>query len=211
MFYFFMARRGVEWLFGTIILNLVLVGVFGTKLISVFGLVTNVGNVFYACVFFATYFLLERHNKRIGFKTIWFGVVFVLFFIMASQLTVRFEGLPLSETINNATTIIFAFSPRIVFGSLIAYVFGQYINILIYEQIKVWTHGKFLWLRVNGANIASQLVDSLLFFSIVFFDLPGPILLQTILVGWLIKTVVVALGTPLLYFDSKISQKTNEP
>lgn len=207
LFVFFAARLGINWLLGVVVVNLVLVGIFGAKLFTVFGLTTNVGNVFYACVFLATHFILERYGKREGLKTIWVGVGFVLFFVVMSQFATKFVGLPLSEGANEAISTLFAFSIRVIFASILAFIFAQYVNISLYEWLKARTHGKFLWLRSNGANIVAQLVDSLLFFSIAFFDLPGPLLVQTILVGWLFKTVVVSIGTPFLYIDSYLERK----
>jgi uncharacterized integral membrane protein (TIGR00697 family) len=201
------ARCGKNWLFGTIIINLVIIGIFGAKLITVFGLVTNAGNVFYACVFFATHFLLERYGKREGLKTILLGTSFVLFFVVMSQFATKFIGLPLSDSTNDAILTLFAFSIRITSASILAYIFAQYVNIFFYEWIKKKTQSKYLWLRSNGANIVAQLVDSLLFFSIAFFDLPGPLLVQTILVGWLIKSLVVFIGTPFLYVDRYLEHK----
>jgi uncharacterized PurR-regulated membrane protein YhhQ (DUF165 family) len=63
LFVFLAARLGREWLLCSIIANLLLVAVFGAKLISLWGFVTNVGNVPYACVFLATDFLLERYGR----------------------------------------------------------------------------------------------------------------------------------------------------
>lgn len=207
LFVLFAARRKIDWLFGTIVVNLILIGIFGTKLITVFGLTTNAGNVFYACVFLATHFLLERHGKQVGLKTIWYGVSFIFFFAVMSQFATRFVGISVTDTANNAILTLFSFSLRITFASVLAYVFAQYVNISIYEWLKGRTQGKFLWLRSNGANIVGQLVDSLLFFTIAFFDLPGPLLVQTILVGWLVKTLVVSMGTPFLYLDAYLERK----
>ncbi|HEY4522349.1 MAG TPA: hypothetical protein VJH91_01785 [Candidatus Paceibacterota bacterium] len=49
---------GREWLYVTIVVNLLLISILGAKLVSVFGFSTNSGNVFYAAVFFATVSLL---------------------------------------------------------------------------------------------------------------------------------------------------------
>ena len=207
LFVYFAARRGMEWLFGTIIINLTLVGIFGAKLIVVFGLTTNAGNVFYACVFLATHFLLERYGKEIGKKTIWYGASFILFFVILSQCAVHLLGASQSDAANAAVTTLFSFSLRVTLASILAYVFAQYVNIFVYEWLKTKTNGTLLWLRSNGANVVSQLVDSLLFFSIAFFDLPGPLLVQAILVGWLVKTLVVSMGTPFLYIDAYLERK----
>ena len=62
--------------------------------------------------------------------------------------------------------------------------------------------------RSNGANVLSQLVDSMIFFSIAFFDLPsGQLLIQAIIAGWPVKTAVVAAGTPLLYINAFLDRK----
>lgn len=195
------ARRGLEWVLGTIVINLILIGIFGAKLITAFGLTTNAGNVFYACVFLATFFIYERYGKVAAFKTIPWGVTSTLFFILLSQIAVHFVTVTSGAHVNDAMNIVFAFSTRVVVASLLAYIFAQYVNIVVYEWIRTKTRGRYLWIRVNGANILAQLVDSLLFFTIAFFDLSGFLLLQTIIVGWVFKTAVVLVSTPLLYLD----------
>ncbi len=207
LFILFASRRGINWLYGTIIVNLILVSIFGAKLITIFGFVTNAGNVFYACVFLATHFIIEKYGRAEGLKTIGLGAGFILFFVVMSQLATNFVGLPLSESANNAVTTLFDFSIRITFASILAYIFAQYVNIYIYDWLKVRARGKFLWLRSNGANIISQFVDSLLFFSIAFIDLSGPLLVQAIMMGWLVKSLVVVFATPFMYADSYLGKK----
>ncbi len=206
-FVFVAARIGPEWLFGAIAANLIMIGIFGAKLVAFFGFVTNAGNIFYACVFLATYFLLERGGEGVAWKTIFFGSSFVLFFAGMSQLAVQFSGVATSAVANDAIATLFMFSPRIIVGSVIAYMFAQYVNIAIYKWLARQTHGRYLWLRSNAANAASQLVDSSLFFTIAFFDLPGALLVQTILIGWAAKILVVSMGTPVLYLDAYLRAK----
>jgi uncharacterized integral membrane protein (TIGR00697 family) len=165
-FVFFAARKGVDWLFGSIIANLFLVGIFGAKLLIIFGYATNAGNVFYACVFLATHFLLELYGSKVAKKTIFYGLIFTVFFLIMSQFTFQFSGIKTSESVNNAIYTLFVFSPRIFFASVMAYIFAQNINIFLFEWLKTQTKGKTLWLRSNAANILGQLVDSLIFFSI---------------------------------------------
>ena len=207
-FVFIAARLGTKWIFGTIAVNLILISIFGAKLISIFGLITNAGNVFYACVFLATHFLLERRSQKQSMETIWFGSGFVIFFIILSQCAVHFVSTSPDAAVNNAIQSLFVLSPRIAIASLLAYIFAQYVNIVVYEWIKKRTSGNFLWLRSLVANMLGQLVDSCLFFTIAFLDLPGASLLQAIFAGWLIKTVVVLLGTPFLYIDTYRESKT---
>ncbi len=206
-FVLFAARQGIDWLLGTVVLNLLLVTIFGSQLIMIFGFTTNAGNVFYASVFLATHFLLEQYGKKTALRTISYGAGFIVFFTVMSQLTGQFSAIPV-DSVHSLIASPISFSLRITFASILAYVFAQTANISFYEWIKLRTMGKHLWLRSIGANTASQLIDSMLFFSIAFFDLPGPLLLQTILVGWLVKTLVVSLGTPFLYWNTLERRKT---
>ena len=198
---FLVAQRAPDRLFGVIAMNLILISIFGGKFINIFGFVTNAGNVFYACVFLATHFLLERTSKENTLPTIWFGAGAVFFFIVLSQLAVYFGATSPTSPLNAALGVVFALSPRIAFASILSYIFAQYINIALYSWIKEHTKDKFLWLRSNGANIVAQLADSAIFFTVAFLDLPGGELVQAILIGWAIKTAVVVLGTPFLYLD----------
>lgn len=182
LFILFAARQGIEWLLATIPVNLILIAVFGAKLVTVFGFTTHASNVFYASVFVATHFLLERHGARTALKTVWCGTWSILFFVIMSQFAVQLVGHHLSDAANLAISSLFAFSVRITLASIVVYVCAQYVHISIYEWFRERTHGKHLWLRSNGANSIAQLVDSLLFFSVAFFDLPGPLLIQATLI-----------------------------
>jgi uncharacterized integral membrane protein (TIGR00697 family) len=186
---------------------LILVTIFGGQMITVFGLTTNVGNVFYANVFLATYFLLERFNKKEIYQTIWFGALSVGVFLLLSEFTLLFTNANPESAVNSALTTIFSISPRIALGSILAYIFAQYVNIKIYTHLATRYKGKYLGMRSNIANITAQLVDSCIFFSIAFIDLSGGALLQAILAGWIIKSLVVFIGTPFLYIDRYFLKK----
>jgi uncharacterized integral membrane protein (TIGR00697 family) len=210
LFIFYSSRRGVEWLFGTIVLNLILVSIFGAKLMMIGGYTTNAGNVFYACVFLATHFVLEKAGKSKALRTIFCGASFLIFFTVLAHLAAKVVSVPESDQVNGAILTLFSISFRVTVASLTAFIFAQYVNIYVYEWLRVKTKGRFLWLRINGANIVGQLVDSLLFFSIAFFDLSGFTIIQTILAGWILKVVVVALGTPFLYWDKHLKKSHEE-
>jgi queuosine precursor transporter len=131
----------------------------------------------------------------------------VAFFVVMTQFLAGNQGIETSAAANLAIQTLFAFAPRIFVGSIAAYVVAQYVNIVLYNTIARWTNNRFLWLRINGANIVAQLVDSTIFFSIVFFNLEVPLIVQAVLVGWAVKVFVVALGTPLLYLDLIFPQR----
>ncbi len=194
-------RSGTKWLYATIIINLLLVSVFGTKLISVFGFITNAANVFYACSFFAVHLLLENKKDKEAVGTIWFGVAFIVFFLAMALLIIRLSSFSSTDPVSGALAFLFPLSVRIIMASLIAYVFSQYLNIKIYRYLSKKYNGKHLWFRSGLANIIAQLLDSSLFFTIAFIDLPVDSLMQAIFVSLIIKSLVVSMGTPYLYMS----------
>lgn len=196
---FFAARRGVPWLWGVIALNLILVSFFGTKLISILGVVTNIGNIFYACVFLATYFAMERYGKEEGMRLLGFGVACIASLVALSYLAIHLPALPSDLKIQDAFETLFPASLRIALASAVAYFFAQYANVFLYYALSQKTRGGMLWFRANAASVLSQLIDSLLFFSIAFPEMQTSLLLQAILAGWFYKTLIVFAATPLLY------------
>lgn len=196
LFLVFLAGRvSRTWLFGTIAMNLTLVGVFGSHLIEVFGFTTNAGNVFYASVFFATYLLLDRDPKSGPLSYITFGVGAIGFFYVSSMFVSLVTG-------GNAGV---SGVPSVLLASAVAYVFAQHTNILLYRFFKGPR-----WLAGACVNVLAQGVDSCLFFTIAFPDLPGTVLLEVIVVGWVIKSAVVILGIPLLALDAGLRRKFPE-
>lgn len=201
------ARLGQKWLLASIAVNLILVSMFGAQLISVMGFVTNIGNVFYASVFFATHLLLERVPPKKALNSIRFGAAFVLFFLVMSWLAVNMTSYAGNETFKTAFDSFSIFSPRVVFASLLAYLFAQHVNTIVYSWAKSRTKGKLLWLRSSAGHMVGQGVDSCIFFTIAFLDMPGLVLVQAIVVGWLLKVCVGLLGVPLLYLDAAMGSK----
>lgn len=91
-------------------------------------------------------------------------------------------------------------TPRIVFGSLIAYFAGEFSNSYTLAKMKVFTQGRWLWTRTIGSTIVGEGVDTLLFVLIAFYGLYAPSLLLNIIISnYLFKTGFEALVTPLTY------------
>ena len=185
-----LSRVGAWLLYISIAVNLLLITIFGAKLISIFGFVTNTGNIFYVATFVAVYFLIERYSEADAFRAIWGGLIALLLFMLLSQMTIGMTGVASSKYLEDAMNVLFAGSYRIALASLFAYLIGQYVNISIYTWLRHRTRGMHLWLRINGANIAGQLLDSAVFFFIAFIDtVPVPQLIVIALTGFSVKVL----------------------
>ena len=58
--------------------------------------------------------------------------------------------------------------PRIVLASLVAYLFGEFLNSYILAKLKVKTNGKYFWLRALGSTMVGEFFDTSIFLAIAF-------------------------------------------
>lgn len=103
---------------------------------------------------------------------------------------------------NYAYKIVFGQGLWIIFGSIVAFLFGQILDVFVFHQIKKRTGEKWVWLRATGSTIVSQLVDSFVVLFIAFYIGAGwtfATVLAICLVNFAYKFVVALLLTPVIY------------
>ncbi len=189
-------------LHGVIVIFLILIAITGGKIVEFFGHMTNTGNIFYASVFLATYFLIERYGAREGFRSIGIGVVAIVFFSVLARLAVALEGSASTALLSDALHVALAPALRLAIASLAAFVCSQSVNVSLYVYLKARAEFMPLWLRANTANLFGQIVDSAIFFSIAFWGVVAPAgIVDVMLTGLVIKILYVAIASPLLYFN----------
>lgn len=201
-------RLGKPWLIGVIVLNLIMVTCFASKLVPLFGFVTNAANVFYAAIFLATDALTEHHGKKEGHRSVFIGFMAILGFIVLGQLTLAMNTIDMTQQVSDAMQIVFGAAPRIALASMVAYLIAQNFDVWFYHYIYDKTGSKKLWLRNNLSTVTSQAMDSIIFFTIAFYGvMPNSQLIEVILTGYVIKLMVAALDTPFIYLTYKIKAK----
>lgn len=101
---------------------------------------------------------------------------------------------------NDAYTRVLGSVPRILLGGWIAVFAGTISNDFLMAKMKIWTKGRFLWTRTIGSTIVGEFFNTALFYTIALYGvLPTSLLVQSILTGWIIKTGVEVLMTPVTY------------
>ena len=195
-------RYARDRLYTVIIILLILIASVGGKLVEFFGHVTNTGNIFYAAVFLATYFLIERMGKREGIYSIWVGVIGVASFFVFIQITVALVGFPPTAEFNAVLASAFAPFSQVTAASLIAYVLSQNLNVYLYVYLKQKMRGTRIWLRANICNLIAQMLDSVVFFTIAFWGVvPPENITDIIMTGFVVKVAFIAVSAPLLYLN----------
>jgi len=94
------------------------------------------------------------------------NLIMVLVFWFVSSLPPAADELAITQS--NAFNSLLGVVPRIVFGSFVAYLFGEFLNSYILAKMKIKTKGKKLWTRTIGSTIVGQFVDTTIFLLIAF-------------------------------------------
>lgn len=90
---------------------------------------------------------------------------------------------------------------RVTIASLCSFAFSQLFDIWAFEKISEATNGKMLWLRNNGSTMVSQLIDTVIFYTIAFYGVMPLEALVTLMVGtYFIKLAIALIDTPFVYF-----------
>ena len=111
-----------------------------------------------------------------------------------------------SQPINQALQTIFSFTPRLVIGSMIAYLISQHYDVWIFHHLKSKFKGKHLWLRNNFSTTTSQVLDTSIFVIIAFYGVI-PNFLELLVGACILKIIIALIDTPFIYLSYKIIKK----
>jgi len=115
-----------------------------------------------------------------------------------SFFTLGLSSAPETLSVANAMAELFRLTPQLVLGSVVA----GYSTIWLYDRLKSSLGLSKLWLRNLTSVAPSQLLDSILFFTIAFYGtVPNESLIQIIIGGALVKILIDILSTPFLYWS----------
>lgn len=94
----------------------------------------------------------------------------------------------------------------IIVGSIIAFLIGQILDVIVFQRLRKITGEKMIWLRATGSTLVSQLIDSFVVLTIAFYILAPEEsrwdFSQVISVGslnYIYKFIVAIALTPLIY------------
>lgn len=208
MLYRLFGKAGLQVAIATAI---ILANLQGPKLTEIFGVQTSLGVIFYSSIFFATDVLSENYGKAAANQAVRMG--FAVSVIVLLMLSMALMYLPttdpgtaqFSNNIHNAFQTIVAFTPRFVFGSLLAYYISQSFDVWAFHRIKKLTGDRWLWLRNNLSTLSSQALDTTIYSLVAWWGIVDLITaLQLGLAKYGFKMVIAMIDTAFIYW-AKIS------
>lgn len=194
---------------------LVITNAIAGKFFVLFGQELSCGIIAYPVTFLVTDLISEvfgreraTHVVKVGFLV----SVFVTVIVWLANAAPIFAQSPVTQGQFNA---VFGLLPGIVFGSMIAYLVAQYVDVQIFEFWRDLTNGRYLWLRNNGSTVLSQLVDTIAVVTIALVVWPnidgngatqpisGEVWAGIIVGQYLFKVAIALLDTPLFYLFTR--------
>ncbi|MCL1877128.1 queuosine precursor transporter [Candidatus Saccharibacteria bacterium] len=219
MFHKFGKFKKIDVFVALYIFGVVAAALMGAKVMplgSLFGLNFNISVALFLLplMFTLTDAVNEIYGRKRAEQLVWLGVgvqiLLVLFIWLATSLphAARFE--PLNDSYN----AVFGISVRFAVASVMAFAVSGIFDVLIFSRLKKASKGKFVWLRSNVSNVASALIDTVVFMTVAYygffvegFSANALWLAGLILPYWTAKCVMSAISTPLVYAGIRYLRK----
>jgi uncharacterized integral membrane protein (TIGR00697 family) len=129
--------------------------------------------IFFPVTYLFSNVLTEVYGYKIARLIIWSGflcsaVVLVGLWIVV-QIPASEAWLANTNNAQNAYEILFTAYARMFVASSSAYFFGEFLNSMVLAKLKIFTAGKYLYVRIVGSTMAAVSVDSTVFCLIAFY------------------------------------------
>lgn len=170
-----------------------------------FGTHLSVSVFYFPLVFLMTDIIGEVYGKGMAKKFVLAGFVAVLAFTVFNVLSILMPWSDKSLWAQESYNTLYSVSIRISIASLLAFVIGEYQDVVTFFFLKKREGTKRFWLRSNLSNIWSQLLDSVIFSVVAFAGIYSwkALVLMTI-PWWLYKVAMGVAYTPLSYLGIRL-------
>ncbi|PKI05686.1 hypothetical protein CW744_05515 [Staphylococcus xylosus] len=194
----------IAWVaIGTIIANIQVI-----KTVDIFTISATLGNVMFASIYLATDILNDIYGRKVAKRAVWIGFSSTLVMIIVMQLSLHFTPSPIDSS-QQALESIFNLVPRIALGSVIAYIIGQHLDVLLFTLIKkLFSSDKTFIIRAYGSTIISNIIDTALFVSIAFIgSMPNAAVFEIFITTYLLKVISTIFNVPFGYWAKSMYRK----
>ena len=161
------------------------------------------GILFFPISYFFGDILTEVYGYAFDRRAVWAGFAALAFAAIMAQIVIALPVAPgeYMAKYQQGMVSVFGNSWRIALASMLAFWCGSFVNSYVLAKLKIWTQGRFLWVRTIGSTAFGELVDSSLFYVLAFYGIwPIQELIQVALVQYILKTSWEVLATPLTYW-----------
>ncbi len=205
---------------GIFITNAILGELIGGKLIQIGPATFSMGVIPWPVVFITTDLINEYFGRDGVRRLTLFTVALVLYAFAVLFIGMQIPAASFSPVKDESFNNVFGQSLWIIFGSIIAFMVSQLVDVFVFWMVRSKTQGRLLWLRATGSTAVSQLIDTFVIMGIAFY-LPGllgflnqgqaPMTLEQYLLtsssNYGYKLMIAVLLTPMIYAGHGVIDK----
>jgi uncharacterized integral membrane protein (TIGR00697 family) len=169
------------------------------RIISVFGVGVSVTLLYFPLTYLIADILTEVYGYSQARSIIWLSMLCSVIgaSVACGQLLVP-PALFFKD--DAAYHQIFSSSPKIATAGVLALLVGDFCNSYTLAKMKVWNKGHYLWFRFVVSTVVGEGVNTVIFYGVALYGvLPNGLLLASVLVGWIGKTLVEVVMLPVTY------------
>lgn len=170
-----------------------------TKIVDLGPFTFDGGTVLFPLAYIFGDVLTEVYGYARARRVIWTGFVWIA---LAAGIFALIDALPAAEgyELSDSFHAILGQTPRIVLGSLAAFLAGGFVNSYVLARLKLWTGGRMLWVRTIGSTVIGEAVDTAIFLSVAFVGVLSAATLRDVFwSNYEFKVGVEVLFTPVTY------------
>ncbi|MBN1549388.1 queuosine precursor transporter [Candidatus Babeliales bacterium] len=189
-------RIGLQALIGLMCIFAVLMNLFVTKQITLFGLTVTPTDAFVVGITLGINLIQEFYDRATAQRTIWVTFFTSLVTMLLSMIHLAYTPASV-DTQHPHFTAILGVMPRIVIASLVTYLIVLYLDTRLYAILKYKLPFASLVTRNYLSISATQLVDTILFSILGLYGVVHS-LAHIMIVSYAIKLSVIAIATPFV-------------
>lgn len=186
---------------GSVVTSIFIAEKLGDIHLPVVGIISISGSILiYSSTFLLTDVMSELYGRKFAHAAVVGTALCYPLVLLATQFSIHWEP-GMFYTNQLPFEAVMSFAGRVTIASLLSYMVSQTFDVWAFHRIKARTGESKLWLRNNGSTVASQLLDTAIFYGIAFFGIiPTAQLIQLIVATYILKIVIALIDTPFVYF-----------
>ncbi len=168
------------------------------------------GSLIYPLTYVLGDVITEIYGYKISRQLIWTSIICAYVFAMLITIIIHMP-MPGFWHGEKAFETVLGHTLRFTIGGSIGSLLGSFINVYIISKTKIYTHGKYFWLRSLFSSSFGEIIQSIIVFSIAFLWIyPTPMIINMIATAFLFKCIYSLLTVgPANYLVYFLKRKTH--